>query len=1198
MKQLRILLLGNFTAEAETGAVSLGRSDSYLLAYLALCAGRFVARQRIAGAMWVDYTESRARANLSTTIWRLRAALSRHGVSDDIIRTSSDSLGIDVDLCVIDAVELKRAMFAATAHVASLDAISRATRALDLYRGDLLEDWDVEWCRLEREELRQRYVRTLGVLSETFEQRGRPDLALQFVRRATEADPFDETAQRRLIRLLSSMGDRMSAVAQFTRFARLVRSELGVEPDKETVDLVGKINGAAQRQRGPEPVKLPHPLIRLEKARLVGRGEERRTLTDFLEGAWRNAGGAILITGDAGVGKSRLVDWTMEEWAARGGTLGRGRCIEFNEPVPYQPLLDALGQIVDTEDLSEFVGLSGNIRNSSLGEPEPGISTQHLGSESTLSAGKLRLFTWLRSRLQEASLKCPVLIVVEDIQWADVGTLDFLTYLLEQTRHAPVVVIISSRPAGSSRHARSVRRLSRHCAGVISLGPLSRSETLELVRSLLDESQLPTGISDWIYDETEGNPLFVIETLRLLQQRHDANRATNDSLPRRTDSDFRHLVHELPEGVRVAVEQRLGLIEPACLRIAQIASVLGRSFDEELLEMVAGIRGNRLARAIACLLRVGIFEREGAGYRFAHDKIRSVCYEKLASSVRRTFHARAAAALASMGQVAVHRLAWHQYSAGHWSMAASSWESAGDHAKDVYAYEEALSAYRYGILCVAKDKTIRSDEANRREAILSLKLDEVLANLGRLRERREILGRVGILCRSDFMSALLAAWLCRRALLEEHVGNFGTASALARKAWFAAKARHEPKDEIEALRILAWTLNRAGRHERSVLVSRLALKTMQDARTPSLVSTLWQTAAVHLKLSRYAAAATLLQRAERLAVELGLQSELLHIAVARGVLDKWTGRIGAARAGLDRALKIASQTYDPIGTARATFHLATLDALEGQLPESLRRLRRASVISRSVGYSRTHLACLNNIAYGVGRLLGNYKWAWKASSHALRMAEASGSKLLAAMCMDSQAILLIEQGRIDEAMVVTNQVLGLLRNERGSMGPNQESIARRGVIWFLRGQLDEALADLESARHAQTKMGDRLVLVDTLAYLALVHAKKGDSSRAIATSEEAVKLIAEVGYANMQPQRIFWHHYQILETFGREPRIQFLRRAAEFVETQASMLSRGQQLRFRRDVGLNRAILSAWQQLQSRSVEPGLTVSLPQSAAR
>ena len=356
MEKLHIVLLGQFSVHSPRGPVRLQLATARLMAYLALFHGRPLGRARVAGTLWPEVSEERARANVSTVTWRLRRSLSEQGHSGEIIRTSAESLGLDPEACRTDVQDFRHASLGPTSHALSLDSLARAAHALELYRGDLLEDWDVEWCQLEREELRQRYHYTLRGLAEGFERRGRHDLALQYVQKAVRTDPLNESAQRILMRLLHRAGERASAINHFKRFADLARSELGVEPDKETMALLGEIKGPPPARATAESMQIREFVaIRPELAPLIGRNEERQQATALMEAAVSGTGGAMLILGDAGIGKSKFVNWITEEWVTRGGAIAQGRCIEFNEPIPYQPILDALGSYLDAKDLSGFV---------------------------------------------------------------------------------------------------------------------------------------------------------------------------------------------------------------------------------------------------------------------------------------------------------------------------------------------------------------------------------------------------------------------------------------------------------------------------------------------------------------------------------------------------------------------------------------------------------------------------------------------------------------------------------------------------------------------------------------------------------------------------------------------------------------------------------------------------------------------------
>ncbi|HET8580535.1 MAG TPA: AAA family ATPase, partial [Nitrospiraceae bacterium] len=705
--------------------------------------------------------------------------------------------------CEVDVDIFRHDSIALGASAVTLDTLARAAYAAGLYKGDLLEDWDLEWCHLEREQLRQRFVHTLRALAEGFERLRRYDLALQYARRAVDADPTDELAQRALIRLLSSTGDKTSAVSQFRRFADYARSELGVEPDSQTMALFRQIKETSSeypQHDSAETGVLPmRPWIPL-----VGRTAERQQIAALLNAAMAGNGGSVLIVGEAGIGKSRLAEWVTEEWAARGGLTTRGRCIEFNDPIPYQPILDSIGTVADITGITGFANKDSGGFLPPFEDAAVSTASEQKRSDATWPAGKLRLFGWLLARMDKVSRRRPLLTVIEDLQWADASSVDFLAYLLERARSMRLLVLVTARPAGGAvGHVTRIERLTRYCARTLRLHPLTPVETAELVRLLLDRPRLDSEVARHIYAETEGNPLFVVETIRLLQQQGRVPESKALLLKVLDDPVKLSPSSRIPDGVRDAVEQRLQLIDPAALRIACIASVLGRSFDEELLSMIAGAGANRLSQAIGRLLRAEIFEREDAGYRFAHDKIRAVCYESLPVRMRRNYHARAAAALSQLPGLPIHRLAWQQHSAGQWNLAAASWDQAGDDAVAIHAYGEALTAYRYAIVCTQRDREATTEAAVNNEIRLLFKCDKALAGLGRPLDRRRVLDTIDVLCKAAPDATLRANLLVRTALLEDHVGNSSLAARLARKAWSIACVVRDQHMEIEALHLVA-----------------------------------------------------------------------------------------------------------------------------------------------------------------------------------------------------------------------------------------------------------------------------------------------------------------------------------------------------------------------------------------------------------
>ncbi|MDR7420129.1 MAG: AAA family ATPase [Armatimonadota bacterium] len=1168
--KLDLRLFKKFVASRDDVEVELQNTQAQLLALLALNLGSTLSRQRAAGLLWPDLPEARARANLSTVAWRLKCALSAKTFAANVFRSTDKEIWLEPDNVRCDVAEFLKDTPVPGARSGSLEALTRAVGAIELYRGDLLEDWDFEWCGADRQHLRERCLEILAAVSEGFERRGRPDLALPYVKRALVVDPFNESLQRGLIRLHARLGDRATAVSHFRKFSQLVKDELGVEPDHETVMLVEEIRRSpvafqeSQRHGGLDP------LLRSNRVPLVGRQSERQSVVRALESGLGGKGRSVLLVGESGVGKSRIAEWTLEEWIARGGITAHGRCIEFNEPVPYQPILDALGRFVSLKDMEQVAPVQPDVLGVhavSLADESPASSESR---ERPQHPGRLRLFAWLRDRLGQIAADRPLLLVLEDMHWADTSTIDFVAYISEHCRRLRVVLLVTSRSAAPRRaYQQDLNRLMRHATDICTVGPLSQSESAELVRSLLGRTQVDAETLFRIHRETEGNPLFIVETLRLMQQNHwQEPRESTASMRSPDETDA--LVFQ---SVRALIEQRLALLSGDGLNVAGIASVVGRSVDPELLGAIARMNENKLSKAIAELLAHGILDRDRTRLRFSHDKIRAVCYERLSPQARRGLHARCAHVLAAFSDNSSHTLAWHQQSAGQWSLAASSWRDAADRAREVHAYDEAARAYENALVSTRRDRTVSAASKAANGFGILHEYATVLAVLGRPKERARALAEMGRLCDKYPRETARAAWLVQRALLEDHLGNHSLAVAVARRAWSIVCLERRKEDEPRALRVLAWALNRASRPRRSLAVSRIALRKVGTAASVERARILAEAASALVKLYEYTTALAWIREARICLAEIGHEPDA-SISIAEAMVRRWVGDLIGARRSAQEAVQLTRETGNPSLEGRGLYQLATISSLEGRLGTAIPVLRRARLLLRAAADSRMFAACLNEVAYGIGRQIGNYGWAWAASELALR--QQHGGAYGVAAYRDSQAQLLVDQGLIQEARVKISEVLGCLEQSFRFTTQHLESLARRGAILLQLGEIDQAYADLSTAAAEQRSRGERLLLPNTLTYLALVYAERGDAEQAIATSDEAISVLTAVNFANHQPQRIFWHHHLLLTRFGREPRLPPLHRAVELVEAQAATLSNAQQRRFRREVPLNRSILEAW----------------------
>jgi DNA-binding SARP family transcriptional activator len=564
---LRVRTLGALELDLDGVQLPLpaGRPARALLAWLALHPGSHT-RSTVAGALWPDVLETSARASLRTALSAIRRAL---GPAAPELHADRETVGLSGDVAV-DLEEFD-----------SLLDSGRPEAALELARGELLPDIDDEWVLRERDRHRGRCSLALAALAGTA---AGPEEALAWSKRRAELDPFDEAAHRELMTALAAVGETAAALAVYDRLRARFRRELGVVPAGATRDLATALRTGASR-RGAQP-PLPSRL-RLERSTtpFVGRAA---ALARLVAGRAALAGGGVrfaVVVGEAGIGKSRLAARFAGELHAGGDSVLAGR--STREPgEPFAPLLEALGET-----------------GSRLEEPA-GADTR---------AGRLRLYEELADALEHAAAGRPLLLVLDDLHWADGATLGFLRQIAGRRGSTPIFVIATARP-----------------------GPV--------VSALVDELEAT---------QVDLAGLTVAETEALLAGRGEARDA--EALVRRTGGNPFFLEalleaepgEELPAGVAELVAARIASLGEAVHHLLEAAAVLGEEFDTALLARVSGLGLDKTLDALdgaaaARLLR----PTEGAGrVAFAHALVREALGQTLSPARRARLHAQAFSAL-------------------------------------------------------------------------------------------------------------------------------------------------------------------------------------------------------------------------------------------------------------------------------------------------------------------------------------------------------------------------------------------------------------------------------------------------------------------------------------------------------------------------------------------------------------------------
>ena len=437
--------------------------------------------------------------------------------------------------------------------------------------------------------------------------------AIRCAERLARADPLREDAHRALMRLHDARGDRARALRVYHAYAATLQRELGVEPSATTRAAYEALL-LADAEPGPPRGGTPAPA----GPPLVGRRSERTRLAALWRSARRGSAQLALVTGEPGIGKSRLIE-ELRSWCEHAGAVcADARAYPAEGAVAFGPVVawlrsDALAARLHRLDPADLAELSRLLPELEVSRPEPMPEAEQ----------RQRLFAALARALLTPG--APLLLVADDLHWFDVPTLQFLHYLLRTEATTPLLVAATARREEiDPRHPVAELTAGLQALGrctEIGLERLSRGESDLLAERMMGE-RLGEAEAERLFAESEGNPLFLVEAVQAGPERGDGNR------------------------VQAVIAARLARLSGPANELAGVAATIGREFSGPILADAGGLDEQAFVRGLDELWRRGIVRAHGLdAYDFSHGRIRDAAYEALGPVQRRHLHLRVAHAL-------------------------------------------------------------------------------------------------------------------------------------------------------------------------------------------------------------------------------------------------------------------------------------------------------------------------------------------------------------------------------------------------------------------------------------------------------------------------------------------------------------------------------------------------------------------------
>jgi DNA-binding SARP family transcriptional activator len=705
---LEIRLLGRFeVVRGQALELPPSKKARALLAYLA-ASGRAHDRGQLATLLWDEREDSRGA--LRWCLSRLRPLVDDEHtrLNADRDRVAFEPHGAEVDLAAVRA--------------ALRDGIDRVPletleAAAARFRGELLDGLDLTecyafhaWCVAEREAARALHTSILSAIVSRLGNEA--ERALPFARRLLDLDPLAGTAQAAIVRILGVLGRQREAEELYQSFKQLLQSRLGertsIELERARMELrkaapapspsQSPSVSATAKQSTPTPPPAAGPgLARMARSPFVGRTAELGTLARALDSAVGGQGGFAEVSGEAGVGKSRLLGELVHQARLRGARVLVGRCLEGEGSPAYLPFLESLDTALKEEtDLERLVGDDAALAARLFPRLAARLGTPSVApASSDATSDRYLVFQAVATLLERIAAPAGALLVLEDLHWIDQPSLALLRYLTTRLADMRLLVVGSCRGEDlDPRHplVAALADLRHHGSTSVLLRGLADDDVRTLVGALAGAPIAPA-LVELLGRATGGHPLFLHEVLKHLIEEDLLRGSTVETL-------------HVPDGARAVISRRLARLSERARKLLATASALSGGFRWELVREVAGEDEDVLLDALEELLATQLVRETVSGglaiYDVSHALVAQTLYESLPVPRRARLHAQIGTAIERLyaRDLEPHLAAL----ARHFGLAATDDASAdraaeyavraGDRATQLVAFEEAARHYK------------------------------------------------------------------------------------------------------------------------------------------------------------------------------------------------------------------------------------------------------------------------------------------------------------------------------------------------------------------------------------------------------------------------------------------------------------------------------------------------------------------------
>jgi len=823
---------------------------------------------------------------------------------------------------------------------------------------------------------------------------------------------------------------------------------------------------------------------------IVGRDKELEQLQEYLSDALDKNGRLVFLAGEAGIGKTRLVQELKNLTRDKNIYFLIGNALYQKDVDPYRPFVDAFQEYFNIVDpnvgkarIKEVQKVSSKFAELLSTDIKDEDHRKVISKESTinLSNEKTRIFDTVSKLIINISKEKPVILCLEDLHWADEGSIYLLYYLARNMQQTSMLILGTYRPEElipmekEPHHLTEVlQRMNREkLFTTMDIQTLTQDDVSKMISSLLDKEEIPESFVKLIFKETQGNPFFVEEVVGSLLE---------DGLIDLDDKEW-HLKLDssklkIPSTIKDVIMRRINRLDKDGIKVIEYAATIGDEFEIDVLSRSTGMEDEKLLDTMDELTEAKLIYEdlvsEDEIYRFGHAKIRDVTYERLSKFKKRHIHESVGNSLEELNKdnldEAIHDLAYHFSKTKEYAKSFNYSVKAGDKTWSLYAATEALTYYKSAL------KALEVLEKEKKPTHKEWKMD-VTAKIGNV---YELLGKwddalqhylIALNCSEELDDAI------KKAELSRNIGNV-----------------HEKRGEYDKA---------LSRYEFSLSYIKEKADKIETAKIYNSIGV------VYWRKGEYDKAIEYCRKALKIAEQYSDRKEQAHAFNNIGLIFDVKGDYDTALENYEKSLELREEIGDLRGLAMSYNNIGTIYDYKGNYDKALEYHKKSLEIKKGMGDMRGSAASYNNLGI-IYDYKGDYNEALIYYEKSLEIREMIGDQEGILMSYDNLGAVYYDKGEYDKAYEYFKKSLDICNNI-GNKHLLPHCYCWLAKIHVKKGMLKKALEFCNPAFDLAKESEDKECLGHSLRIFGMIYGEQENWNLSVENFEKSINTLKEIG---------------------------------------------------------------------------------------